>query len=77
MAGYSMYVIDLEEGSVRGVNDVDEVKSSGILESDSFIVLHPQSGVFFQGSTEETKVEQFISGDEEDKFFEDEEDDED
>jgi len=46
------YIIDLEDGEVKGTNDTDALLESGILDSDMHIVLH-QEGEYFLGDPQE------------------------
>lgn len=57
MSKFSMYVIDLEEKTIEGTNDVEQVEH--LLDSefeDRFIILHGQHGVYFNGSRQENEV---------------------
>ncbi len=74
MPKYSCYLVNLDEGTVAGTNDVDEVQS--FLEKDNYLVLFPNSGdqaVYFMGSTLPNNVEPLESPEESD-HNEDEED---
>lgn len=58
---FIFYVIDLEEGTVRGTNDVEEIEE--FIDDDFFIILH-QNGSYFRGNREEVDVQSLESSDE-------------
>lgn len=70
---FQWYVVDLDEGTVAGSNDVDDVDQ--FIENDQYIVLTAQHGCFFNGSRDQIEVEEL--GTDEDEEDEDEEDEED
>lgn len=54
MAKFVLYIIDLDEATVQGTNDVEQ--ADRFVEDERFIVLH-QEGIYFQGRRIEEKVE--------------------
>lgn len=68
---FQWYVIDCDEGTVTGSNDVDEVRQ--FLTSDRYVLLTAQHGQYYCGSTVEKEVEALQSSESED----DDEDEED
>lgn len=61
MSKYVWYIINLDDGTVQGTNDVEQVEQ--FVENDSFMCLH-QGGSYFLGSREENKVEALPESDE-------------
>lgn len=55
---FQWYVIDLEEGTVKGTNDVEVVQKGGFLENDAYVILTAQHGMYYLGSTKENQVEE-------------------
>lgn len=55
MAKFLFYVVDLEEGTVTGSNNVETVEQ--FVENDQYTVIHAQSGVYWLGSRKENNVE--------------------
>jgi len=67
MAKFVFYVIDLDEGTVTGTNNVEQVEE--FVENDQYIVLH-QGGTYWLGSRKENDVQALpeieVSDDEDD-----------
>lgn len=66
---YQWYVVDLDEGTVKGSNDVEELDK--ILQSEQYVVLSAQHGVFFNGSRDQNEVEPLVSEENKDEDEED------
>ena len=52
---YQWYVVDLDEGTINGSNDVDEIRP--FVENDRYLVFTAQHGVYCLGSTVEKEVQ--------------------
>lgn len=74
MARFAIHVVDLDEGTVQGTNNVEDVQD--VMSDDRYLILMAQSGVYFHGDTSELEIEPFPSK-EELTADDDEEDDED
>lgn len=53
---FQWYVVDLEEGSVQGSNDVDVVRP--YITDDQYLVFTAQHGKYYLGSTTEKEVKE-------------------
>jgi hypothetical protein len=58
---FQWYIVDCDEGSVSGSNDVEEFEE--LLNDDRYVVLSGQHGKFFNGSRDEQDVEPYIDPD--------------
>ncbi len=60
---FQWYVINLDEGTVYGHNDVDVVRP--LIEKENFVVLTAQHGKYYNGNTNEIDVKELSSDTEE------------
>lgn len=67
---FQWYIINLDDGSVQGSNDVEEFDD--LMDDDQFVILSGQHGVFYNGSRDQNDVEEFCADTDE---VEDDEDD--
>ena len=51
---FQWYIINLEEGTVEGTNDVEAIE--GFINSDEYLILTAQHGRYFLGSRKENEV---------------------
>jgi hypothetical protein len=59
MTRYAIHVIDLDEGTVQGTNNVEDVQD--VMSDDRYVIMMAQSGVYFHGDTSEIQIEPFPS----------------
>lgn len=57
MSKFIWYIINLEDSSVEGTNDTDALQASGLLESDTHIVLHKDSGKYVDPMSGECELD--------------------
>lgn len=60
---FQWYIIDLEEGTVKGTNDVEQCDE--FLKTDQYVVLTGQHGIFYLGSRIANEVEALEANEEE------------
>lgn len=51
---FQWYIIDLDEGTVEGTNDVDMLEN--YIENDQYCILTAQHGKYYLGSRKENEV---------------------
>lgn len=59
MARFAIHVVDLDEGTVQGTNNVEDVQD--VMNDDRYLILMAQSGVYFHGDTNELEIEPYPS----------------
>lgn len=74
MTRYAIHVVDLDEGTVSGTNDVDEVRD--IMDDDRYVILMAQSGVYFHGDSSENEIDRYTPEDDGDEDTDEEDDEE-
>lgn len=60
---FQWYIINCDEGTVEGTNDVDAARP--YIEDDSYVVLTAQHGMYYLGSTKENQVQELDTSDSE------------
>lgn len=71
---FQWYLVDCEEGTVKGTNDVEVVHDK--LTDERYILLTAQHGKYFCGSTDEIDVPEIEDDSSGDRVEEEEDDDE-
>ena len=54
MARFVFYCVNLDTGEVDGTNEVEALES--LVDSDSYIIIHKDSGTYFYGSRQELDI---------------------
>lgn len=74
MSAFIFYIVNLQEGTIQGTNDVEGVLDSGVLDDSDYVVIHKDSGKYGCGSgLVEDEVQEFATGFEEEPDGEEDE----
>lgn len=65
MARFVFYIVNLEDGTVKGSNNVEAIDS--LVEDDNWLIIHKDSGTFFCGSRDSQEIPEMPSGVEEEE----------
>ena len=64
MAKFAMYVVDLEEGTVSGSNDVEAIEAFAKDEPERFLIIHATNGHYQEVYAEAREIEALPEDDE-------------
>lgn len=64
MAAFQWYIINLDEGTVEGTNNVEHLEE--FLKDDSYLCLTGQHGIYYLGSRKENQVHELDRSDQDD-----------
>ena len=71
MTRFAMYVVNLEEGTVYGTNNVEDLLTLPEWPSEEYLVIHSTCGDFHLGDAEAASISALLLDDQDDEEGED------